>query len=61
MSRWSVGTCTGRQVFGLGFGVAATCPGITVAMTVTGGLCGLVVLGGLLLGLWLRGRVEHAG
>jgi hypothetical protein len=49
----------GGAVFGLGFGVGATCPGITVAMTVTGGLYGLVVLVGLLAGLWLRGRVER--
>ena len=49
----------GGAVFGLGFGVGATCPGMTVAMTATGGLYGLVVLGGLLAGLWLRGRVER--
>jgi uncharacterized protein len=49
----------GGAVFGLGFGVGATCPGITVAMTATGGLYGLVVLVGLLAGLWLRGRVER--
>ena len=49
----------GGAVFGLGFGVGATCPGMTVAMTTTGGLYGLVVLVGLLAGLWLRGRVER--
>jgi uncharacterized membrane protein YedE/YeeE len=49
----------GGAVFGLGFGVGATCPGMTVAMTATGGLYGLVVLGGLLAGLWLRGWVER--
>lgn len=49
----------GGAVFGLGFGVGATCPGITVAMTTTGGVYGLVVLAGLLGGLWLRGRVER--
>jgi hypothetical protein len=49
----------GGAVFGLGFGVGATCPGITIAMTATGGLYGLVVLVGLLGGLWLRGRVER--
>jgi hypothetical protein len=32
---------------------------MTVSMTVTGGLYGLVVLAGLLAGLWLRGRVER--
>ena len=49
----------GGVVFGLGFGVGATCPGITIAMTATGGLYGLVVLAGLLGGLALRGAVER--
>lgn len=49
----------GGAVFGLGFGVGATCPGMAVARTATGGLYGLVVLAGLLAGLWLRGRVER--
>ena len=43
----------GGAVFGVGFGVGATCPGMAVAMTTTGGLYGLVVLVGLLAGLWL--------
>lgn len=49
----------GGAVFGLGFGIGATCPGMTVSMTATGGLYGLVVLAGLLAGLWLRGWVER--
>ena len=49
----------GGAIFGLGFGVGATCPGMTVAMTATGGVLGLVVLVGLLGGLWLRGWVER--
>ena len=49
----------GGAIFGLGFGVGATCPGMTVAMTTTGGLLGLVVLVGLLGGLRLRGWVEQ--
>ena len=49
----------GGIVFGVGFGVGATCPGITIAMTATGGLYGLVVLVGLLGGLALRGAVER--
>jgi hypothetical protein len=49
----------GGIVFGIGFGVGATCPGITIAMTTTGGLYGLVVLAGLLAGLALRGGVER--
>jgi uncharacterized membrane protein YedE/YeeE len=50
---------SGGAVFGLGFGVGATCPGMTIVMTTTGGLYGLVVLVGLLGGLWLRGWVER--
>lgn len=49
----------GGAVFGVGFGLGATCPGMTVAMVSTGGFYGLVVLAGMLLGLWLRGRVER--
>jgi uncharacterized membrane protein YedE/YeeE len=49
----------GGAVFGVGFGLGATCPGMTIAMVSTGGLYGLVVLVGMLLGLWLRGRVER--
>ena len=50
---------SGGVVFGLGFGVGATCPGMTIVMTTTGGLYGLVVLVGLLGGLWVRGWVER--
>ena len=49
----------GAAVFGVGFGVGATCPGITVAMLATGGSYGAVVLAGIMLGLWMRGRVEQ--
>ncbi|MGZ4572863.1 MAG: DUF6691 family protein [Blastococcus sp.] len=49
----------GGVVFGLGFGIGATCPGMTIVMTTTGGLYGLVVLVGLLGGLWLRGWAER--
>jgi uncharacterized membrane protein YedE/YeeE len=50
---------SGGVVFGLGFGVGATCPGMTIVMTTTGGFYGVVVLVGLLGGLWLRGWVER--
>ena len=53
-------TIAGASVFGVGFGLGATCPGITVAMLATGGLYGGVVLAGILGGLWLRGRHEAA-
>jgi hypothetical protein len=49
----------GGAVFGVGFGAGATCPGITVAAVATGAWAGLVVLLGILLGLWMRGRVEE--
>ena len=48
----------GGSVFGVGFGVGATCPGITVSAIATGAWLGAVVLAGILGGLWLRGRVE---
>jgi uncharacterized membrane protein YedE/YeeE len=53
-------TVLGAAVFGVGFGVGATCPGITVAMVATGGLYGAVVLLGIFGGLWLRGWVEES-
>lgn len=49
----------GGAVFGIGFGVGATCPGITVAGFATGSFYGFVVLVGILAGLWLRGAVEE--
>ncbi len=48
-------TVYGATVFGVAFGVGATCPGITVAMLATGGAWGAPVLAGIFLGLWLRG------
>ena len=50
----------GGALFGAGMAVTTVCPGITVAMTATGGLYGLVVLAGLLAGLSLRDRVSEA-
>ena len=49
----------GGAVFGVGFGVGATCPGITVSAIATGSWWAGVVLLGILAGLWLRGRVER--
>jgi uncharacterized protein len=49
----------GGAVFGVGFGVGATCPGITVAAVATGAWLGLVVLAGILAGLAVRGEVER--
>lgn len=50
----------GGAVFGVGFGVGATCPGITVAAFATGAWGGLLVLAGIFGGLWLRGYAEQA-
>lgn len=49
----------GATVFGVGFGIGATCPGITVSAIATGAWWGGLVLLGILGGLWLRGRVER--
>lgn len=53
-------TVYGASVFGVAFGVGATCPGITVAMMATGGLWGGLVLAGIFAGLGLRGAVERS-
>lgn len=45
----------GAAIFGAGFGLTGTCPGGAVAMVATGGLGGLLVLAGLVSGMWLRG------
>jgi uncharacterized membrane protein YedE/YeeE len=51
-------TVLGSGLFGIGFAVGATCPGITVAMIATGNAYGALVLLGIFGGLWLRGRHE---
>jgi uncharacterized membrane protein YedE/YeeE len=48
----------GGAVFGVGFGVGAVCPGITVSAIATGSWWGAIVLVGILAGLWLRGWAE---
>ena len=45
----------GAVIFGAGFGLTGACPGGAVAMVATGGLGGLLVLAGLVGGMWLRG------
>jgi uncharacterized protein len=49
----------GAAVFGAGFGLTGACPGASVAMVATGGLGGLLVLAGMVGGLWLRGVTER--
>jgi uncharacterized protein len=49
----------GAVIFGTGFALTGTCPGGAVAMVATGGLGGLLVLAGLVTGLWLRGATER--
>ena len=49
----------GAAIFGVGFGLTGTCPGGAVAIVATGGLGGLLVLAGLVSGMWLRGATER--
>jgi uncharacterized membrane protein YedE/YeeE len=49
----------GAAIFGAGFGLTGTCPGAAIAMVATGGIGGLLVLAGLVGGMWLRGLAEH--
>ena len=49
----------GAAIFGVGFGLTGTCPGGAVAMVATGGLGGLLVLAGLISGMWLRGATAR--
>ena len=49
----------GAAIFGVGFGLTGTCPGGVVAMVATGGLGGLLVLAGLVSGMWLRGATAR--
>jgi len=50
----------GAAIFGAGFGLTGTCPGGAVAMIATGGLGGLLVLAGLVSGMWLRGATARS-
>ena len=54
-------TVYGGALFGVGFGVAATCPGITVAALAVGAWWGAFTLVGILAGLLLRGWAEERG
>jgi uncharacterized membrane protein YedE/YeeE len=49
----------GAAIFGAGFGLTGTCPGGAVAVVATGGLGGLLVLAGLVSGMWLRGATAR--
>jgi uncharacterized protein len=49
----------GAAIFGVGFGLTGACPGTAVAMVATGGLGGLLVLAGLVSGMWLRGGTDR--
>ena len=51
----------GAAIFGAGFALTGACPGSAVAMVATGGLGGLLVLAGLVGGMWLRGAAERPG
>jgi uncharacterized membrane protein YedE/YeeE len=47
----------GSVIFGVGWAIAGTCPGPALAMTVGGGLLGLIVVAGLFLGIALRDAI----
>ncbi len=49
----------GGVVFGLGWGVAGTCPGAVAAMVASGGLLGIFVVVGIPLGIALRDTVDR--
>lgn len=49
----------GAAIFGADFALAGACPGGAVAMVATGGFGGLLVLAGLIAGMWLRGVAER--
>ena len=49
----------GAMVFGSGWAVAGTCPGPAVAMTAAGNVLGVVVMAGLLTGVFLYGKVAE--
>jgi uncharacterized protein len=49
------GLLGGALLFGVGWGVAGTCPGTALAQIGEGRLAGLVTLTGILLGAWLEG------
>lgn len=49
----------GAAIFGVGFGLTGACPGGAVAMIATGGLGGLLVLAGLVCGMWLYGATAR--
>jgi uncharacterized protein len=49
----------GAALFGGGWAVAGTCPGPAIAMTAGGGVLGIVVMAGLVSGLFLRDAVER--
>ncbi len=48
----------GSAIFGTGWAVAGTCPAPALAMTGSGALLGVVVVGGMFVGLMTRDYVE---
>lgn len=52
---WKRGLVLGSLLFGVGWGVTASCPGTALAMVGEGKLAPLFTLGGVLAGTWLYG------
>ncbi len=56
--RFHPGVAPGAAVFGLGWGLAGTCPGPAIIQVGEGHLIALFTVGGILLGNWLY-RIVH--
>ena len=50
-------TILGSVVFGTGWALAGTCPGPALVMTATGNVLGIVVMAGIVTGVFLNDRV----
>ena len=53
---WQPGLVLGGALFGVGWGLAGTCPGTALAQIGEGHLAGLATFAGILLGAWLQSR-----
>jgi uncharacterized membrane protein YedE/YeeE len=59
LKRWKAdrNRVMGGAVFGVGWAVTGACPGTASTMVAGGSLLGLVILAGILAGIWLRDTV----
>jgi uncharacterized membrane protein YedE/YeeE len=52
---WIVAQLAGGLLFGIGFALAALCPGTSCVAAATGRLDGLTTVAGMLVGVWIAG------